>query len=294
MRPYKAAQYREARRLRAAGWSLRRIAVKLDVSISTVSRWVRDIAVPAIVSNEKAERRIETPTGETRRCGRCRRDLPLEAFNRHPRGRQWWCRDCYREYFRARGAHHVQQVHEARRRRRRAALRVLEEHLRASACTDCGEADAAVLEFHHLGAKRGNVTTLAWDGLSVAALRREIDACEVVCVNCHRRRTARRGSWWRLRPEEIDESPDLLPGERRNVALVRDHLLSSGCVDCGIRDLIVLDFDHTGEKRGNVVVLARRGLGHQAVRAEIERSVVRCANCHRRRHRRGANTPVGS
>ncbi len=58
-------------------------------------------------------------------------------------------------------------------------------------CVDCGETDPVVLEFDHLRDKLFDIgqklAVRSWT--SVLA---EIEKCEVVCVNCHRRRTARR------------------------------------------------------------------------------------------------------
>lgn len=70
------------------------------------------------------------------------------------------------------------------------------EYLGRHPCSDCGESDPRVLDFDHLPmqAKRFeisravNASTRSW-----AAILREIAKCEVVCANCHRRRTAQRG-----------------------------------------------------------------------------------------------------
>lgn len=64
-------------------------------------------------------------------------------------------------------------------------------------CIDCGETDPIVLEFDHLNDKIANVCKLMADGLSLDRLKKEIDKCDVVCSNCHTRRTARRGNDWR-------------------------------------------------------------------------------------------------
>jgi hypothetical protein len=61
------------------------------------------------------------------------------------------------------------------------------------------------------------------------------------------------------------------------------RLEGSGCADCGLRDMCVLDFDHVGPKQANVVWLANSGCRLERLIAEIERCEVRCANCHRRR-----------
>ena len=63
-------------------------------------------------------------------------------------------------------------------------------------CVDCDEVDPVVLQFDHVrGDKRFNISdrlhTLRWDRLLV-----EIAKCEVVCANCHMRRSARRGEYY--------------------------------------------------------------------------------------------------
>ncbi len=127
--------------------------------------------------------------------------------------------------------------------------------------------------------------SLPGNGLSVTALRKEISTCEVVCANCHRKRTASRNGSWRGRPETIERKGSTLQGRTKARAYVRDVLLDSACADCGISDLVVLEFDHIGPKRANVSDLVREGYGTARIQAEIDRCEVRCANCHRRRTR---------
>ena len=71
---------------------------------------------------------------------------------------------------------------------------------------------------------------------------------------------------------------------RRNRAFVHRHLQEHPCVDCGLADVLVLEFDHvTGTKEGTIAVMVREGVSLKRLRAEIAKCVVRCANCHRRR-----------
>lgn len=59
---------------------------------------------------------------------------------------------------------------------------------------DCGETDPIVLEFDHINNdKLDNVCALATSAVALERLKNEIEKCEVVCSNCHRRRTAKRG-----------------------------------------------------------------------------------------------------
>ena len=58
-------------------------------------------------------------------------------------------------------------------------------------CVDCGERDPVVLEFDHLRDKRLAISSQL-HGRNWQTILDEIEKCEVLCANCHRRRTARR------------------------------------------------------------------------------------------------------
>lgn len=66
------------------------------------------------------------------------------------------------------------------------------------------------------------------------------------------------------------------------------YLLDHPCVDCGEADPMVLDFDHLEPafKRYSMSRLlsgTTSGVSLKMVKVEIDKCVVRCANCHRRR-----------
>jgi hypothetical protein len=67
---------------------------------------------------------------------------------------------------------------------------------RSHPCVDCGEDDPLVLEFDHLGEKDFNISKGVRDRGWHKVLA-EMAKCDVVCANCHRRRTARRGGFAR-------------------------------------------------------------------------------------------------
>jgi hypothetical protein len=67
-----------------------------------------------------------------------------------------------------------------------------------------------------------------------------------------------------------------------------------GCLDCGERDPVVLDFDHLdpADKSAEVGWFASRNYGWPTILREIRRCQLRCANCHRRRTARQFNWPM--
>jgi hypothetical protein len=57
--------------------------------------------------------------------------------------------------------------------------------------------------------------------------------------------------------------------------------LHRGCVDCGYtKHAVALQFDHRGDKKGNVSDLIRSDYSWSTIMAEINKCDVRCANCH--------------
>jgi hypothetical protein len=56
---------------------------------------------------------------------------------------------------------------------------------------------------------------------------------------------------------------------------------SSGCFDCGETNHIVLDFDHLKDKKYNVSRMIHDGFSWAAIKKEIAKCEVVCANCHR-------------
>jgi hypothetical protein len=80
--------------------------------------------------------------------------------------------------------------------RRKSNRKALYEYLLAHPCVDCLESNPVVLEFDHLDPSNklyniSNMMSNSW-----AKIKIEIDKCEVVCANCHRKRTAKAYNWY--------------------------------------------------------------------------------------------------
>jgi hypothetical protein len=130
------------------------------------------------------------------RCSRCGVVKPAAAFAGTPGVKvDTYCRPCRSAYGKKHYAANRQRYieMEAKRKRARAEkrMRFLLDFFRTHPCVDCGEDDPLVLEFDHLENKSFDIGAglpdRPWDSLLA-----EIEKCEVVCANCHRRRTARR------------------------------------------------------------------------------------------------------
>lgn len=63
------------------------------------------------------------------------------------------------------------------------------------------------------------------------------------------------------------------------------YLFIHPCVDCGEKDVLVLEFDHRdkNEKEIDVSKTIRQGYSLDRIIKEISKCDVRCANCHRRK-----------
>lgn len=66
----------------------------------------------------------------------------------------------------------------------------------------------------------------------------------------------------------------------RVISYLREHL----CVDCGEKDIVVLQFDHVrGKKVKAVSYMVYNCYSWERIKREIEKCDVRCANCHIRK-----------
>jgi hypothetical protein len=137
-------------------------------------------------------------SGELKKCYRCGELKPVEEFawrRRRKVQRDSFCRPCRsaygKEHYAANRQRYIDQARKVKRKLSRKRTLYLLEYFRTHPCIDCGEEDPIVLEFDHVGEKRFNISKALHDR-SWESILEEIKRCEVVCANCHRRRTARR------------------------------------------------------------------------------------------------------
>ena len=134
--------------------------------------------------------------GNQRKCSMCGELKPPEdfAWRLKAKGRRdSFCRPCRvvysRKYYLANKQRYAARTAKAKRRIALERTRYLLDYFKSHPCADCGATDPIVLEFDHVdpSTKAFNIgtklATHAW-----ASVLAEIDKCEVVCANCHRRR----------------------------------------------------------------------------------------------------------
>lgn len=119
----------------------------------------------------------------SRRCRVCTRKLQNLCYNRK------------REKYRKRIVSHF-------KKRQEEYINTLLLFLREHPCAVCGERDPIVLEFHHVDAstKRCAVSNMICSGkFSWNSIQAEMGKCQVLCANCHRRKTAIKFKWRMLK-----------------------------------------------------------------------------------------------
>jgi len=148
---------------------------------------------------------------DTKECKRCKEIKDVSNFSKSSRrkdGLQAWCKLCVKKH------DHIKYLEDKKKHRswnmsrRDKYYDMVTDYLHEHPCVDCGEANPIVLEFDHRDPtiKDGEVTKLlsyaSWDRILV-----EIHKCDVVCSNCHRKRTAKQFGWrrWKQQEEQMEQ-----------------------------------------------------------------------------------------
>ena len=127
--------------------------------------------------------------------------MPREAFGGIKKRRDY-CRACSyakdREY-KERNIEKVRQNNNSAAQRRLVKNRELAcRYLSENPCITCGESDIVVLDFDHRdrSTKRQEISNVlgSW---SWELIKQEIEKCDVLCANCHRRKTAQELGWYK-------------------------------------------------------------------------------------------------
>jgi 5-methylcytosine-specific restriction endonuclease McrA len=136
-----------------------------------------------------------------KQCKDCKLEFELEDFPLANGKRLARCRPCKQTYDRRWWSENkerlnpnknVMQLAKAERNRR-----FIYEYLHDKQCLRCGEDDSLVLEFDHIdrSTKSYNISDMTRTSYSIKRIEEEISKCQILCANCHRRKTALELDW---------------------------------------------------------------------------------------------------
>lgn len=136
-------------------------------------------------------------------CKRCDSTMSVDMFSSNKSrydGLQPYCRECMKKYRREHYHGNKEQYYDRNKVSQDKARAYVLKIKNSTPCTDCGEIyinEPWLVEFDHLpehGKKRSISEWIHRYGMTQGLID-EIARCELVCLICHRRRTAARGGW---------------------------------------------------------------------------------------------------
>lgn len=144
---------------------------------------------------------------EAKKCSRCKQIKQRSQFYRkssNPDGLDYHCKDCQNSYAKIQyGRNKAVYIEKAKRNKAKQVAKLVPwiVELKSRPCMDCGgKFPPYVMDFDHLDPdlKVSNISAMVNVGMSQEVIQRELNKCELVCSNCHRIRSFKRGSLRRI------------------------------------------------------------------------------------------------
>ena len=143
---------------------------------------------------------------ETKYCRCCENDLTIDEFNKNKTksdGLQVNCKTCQNKrqsnWYQNNKEKHRLTVKEYKATTKIEIYEKIRDYLLEHPCVKCGEDDLIVLEFDHLGDKIENISDMVSQGTNWNKIYAEIQKCQVLCANCHKRKTAEQFNHYKLK-----------------------------------------------------------------------------------------------
>lgn len=114
----------------------------------------------------------------------------------------------HKEYHKAWYQSHKEEVIERKKKRQLEIYNWFRRYKSGLQCADCGISHPALLQFHHRdrAEKSFTISKIVSRATSVQQIMREIEKCDVLCVNCHAKRhwkeNHKTDNWEEILPEE--------------------------------------------------------------------------------------------
>lgn len=135
-------------------------------------------------------------------CSKCQKARSLDKFSKHSRakdGLKVWCKFCDKQYDLDNKDHRNVRKNKNSKNKRKELHDKLREYLKDKTCTTCSESDYVVMEFDHRdrSTKEFDISDGIGKRYSWKKILKELEKCDPMCANCHRRKTAKDMGWYK-------------------------------------------------------------------------------------------------
>ena len=139
----------------------------------------------------------------SKKCADCGILKPTSDFYKHhSKGYQNVCIPCRkkynREHYKKDKDKYVARAKERNLAQKKKIYSFILSYLEDNPCVVCGEGDPVVLDFDHIDPKAKGFTIS--QGIrqrkKLEVIKKEMEKCQVLCANCHRRKTAKENNWY--------------------------------------------------------------------------------------------------
>ena len=122
-------------------------------------------------------------------CSKCKKELPESNFNKRGKKLQPFCKKCNSKYLKEHYKNNKDYYKRKRKRNNNKYKEWFRKYKKELKCIVCGENHVATLDFHHRDSteKDFTVSAMAGMGFSPKSILKEIEKCDVLCSNCHRK-----------------------------------------------------------------------------------------------------------
>lgn len=160
-------------------------------------------------------------------CKRCNKKKNITEYHwrkdtKSNGGYRYVCKECACK--RAKESYERNKEKVKKRCAEAAKTRILErrkyiyEYLSKHPCIKCGEDDPRCLDFDHIEPDNKDlaISRAIWNNWSMKRLNNEIEKCQILCANCHRKRTAEQMKWYSF------------DGEKENIIINKELISFKG------------------------------------------------------------------
>lgn len=146
----------------------------------------------------------------TQKCSKCNTEKTLDEFfvrNAKTGRLHTECKDCYKTHRQSYYQAHYKKYRDSYLQRANLRRETLKEEFRTNmlaylsnkSCLVCKESDIRVLEFDHLDPtkKKFSISQAVKLGFTWSQVMAEVEKCQILCSNCHKKRTAEQYGWYK-------------------------------------------------------------------------------------------------